>query len=326
MGCCESTNKNTRPSLANSLAVQAMQAIDRNSCSTINSYFELLSKVKIDENFINAQIIAYKCLKTNMLGYSIIKGKEISFKALLENGASLSLMHENLHQQKISPIDVIFAKNHIELLKLFLPYHLENKKNGLSLANNQDFNRKKMTPLHIAVKFGMPSVIDFMYSMYGKDPNAPEEFNFSQLDSENGENLGLLACRYGNRPLLQQFYNKYNSDLHMKNNHNENAIIICLKGLWKNKSCSYDDCIKYLVDYVKIDITHRYEYMISLSSNPDIRRFLTEKLNEKGIFFEGEIFSEFSETSEYDSHYLEFDSLVSRDSNNMTSRLKDSNF
>ncbi|OMJ93112.1 hypothetical protein SteCoe_3925 [Stentor coeruleus] len=287
MGCkqCKPCEKNL--SFKQRSFSQLKEAIDGNSSKKFQSTIALIKHNFKDISIIfDAPDINHKHLKLNSLCYSLIQGKHEAFSSLLNEGASINKMNDLFESQNLRALDIVCAKGYLEILKILLPIYLESKshnENMQSTVHFPDFEPEKSFPIQIATKSGMIQIISYIRSFFSGRENIPVEFDINAINPRTGENCGLLACRYGNQLLLDFFYRTCNVDLRMLNKDNENAVIICLQGFKKRRIYSYFNCVKYLIDVVKIDITYRYQFMINLAECPDTIRLLTSKLAEEGI-------------------------------------------
>ena len=124
--------------------------------------------------------------------------------------------------QKLSALNIIFISNSTSIFETFLPRYLEVYQNNVNQESNEPYY-----PIHIATREGMIGILKYTYDYFAKNPPCPAEFDVNSIEQENGENCGLMACRYGNFELLKLLYESCNVNLHILNKFSENAVIIC---------------------------------------------------------------------------------------------------
>ena len=288
MGCNESTPKKTI-SFEFSQKDKLQKAIDNNTESSLRSILELKSVFSSNsQSFLDSTRISYKNVEIPPLAYSLVRGKTLAFSTLLSEGCSIGKMEQFFSENNTFPIDIIFSKNYEGLLDKYLPIYISRKaemqmsseNSGLPFSTPYNIND---SPVHIATRTGMLRMINKVKEYFENIGPLPEEFNLSSLN-ENGENCGLLACRYGIPLLLRHFHEVEELDLRILNRYGENAVMICLRGLEDFKNYRYIDCITYLVEVVGIDIMHRCEDMLSLAaSNVDASKYLEKELEKRGV-------------------------------------------
>lgn len=288
MGCkeCKVCDKNL-PS-DQKLIQQLKEAIDSTSNTKIRNCIALIKNTfKGKSSIFDSPFITFQHLKNlNALCYCLLKGKHEIFSTLLNEGASLNEMNRLFEKNNLRALDIVCAKGHVEILKILLPKYLESKNpvdNIESTIYFPDFKQEESTPVRLATKSGIIPIIFFIRNFFSNYAIVPAEFDVNAINLRTGENCGLYACKCGNLPLLKFLYENCNTDLKILDNNNENAVIICLKGFKKKKIYNYFHCIKYLVDFVHIDITHKYHYMINLAECPDTKEFLKSRLVDLGI-------------------------------------------
>ena len=278
MGCRDSQEKSP-DTIEVQLSQKLLRSIDLNSSKGVESFFTLKKNLKgCKESILNSEIIKYKqtfaCLP---LVYCILKGKHMSFISLISLGASFEKSQNYFQGSNISALEVIFSNGYIELLKRFLPLYLKYKE-----KNNENNRPFHSFPNHVATKKGMFNVIEYTQEYFNRNP--PEEFSLNYIDPDNGENCGLVACRYGNLGMLKFFHeHHFDVNLNLLNRHNENALMICLRGYLKNKTLNHHSCIVYLIKEYNIDVTYRYEDLLKLASFDDTVLYLEQQLKQNNI-------------------------------------------
>lgn len=271
MGCYESSSKKC-VSFEEHIGHKIMEAIDFNTVSTLRKIIHMSMNLSKNAELLNQKILIYKDFPMCPLAFSLIKGKSSSFSYLISEGASYEVMETFFQENNMHPIEIIFTRNYADFLDTFLPYYKENKEK----SNSYSFN-PSCTPMHIATRMGMLGVISKIFKIY-KGQTKPLEFSLDTLD-KNGENCGMIACRHGKPYLLRHFYEDCNVDFSLLNHKGENAIMLCLIGYQFSRHYNHYECIVYLVETVKIDITYRWEEMLGLATfNFDTLSYLKKAL------------------------------------------------
>lgn len=276
MGCCESTN--TRTFIPD--AQNFKHAIKFNT-SNLNSTICHIPKPQIDN-----EIISYKDNTISALTYSIIQGNELAFSTLISMGAKMPKCDLFFATKNSFPINTIFKFNYSALLKEFLPSYQSQK---VAESMRKPYSISKF-PVQIATEAGMLGVISTAKDYY--KGALPEEFDPSSLNSE-GENCGLIACKFGLKQPLIYFYEDCGVDLHLVNHKGENAILLCLKNKIREKTHSYLECLRYLIETVKVDITYHYEEALNLAAfNKDTYKYIESKLASFEVYYDSKEFSD----------------------------------
>lgn len=253
-------------------------AIERESEQSLKKLNELLKKLQANcASILDEPKIRIKTVNLTPLSYAVVKGKASSFKALLKLGSSFEKMYQNFREHSIKPLDLILAKGYKDLFKFFIIEYA-----GIRDTLNISSDPNPSSSVQVASRKGMLDILRHIYYNYLDTNTNFQEFNLNAFD-ENGENCALIACRQGILPLIKFFHETCNLNFESKNNFGDNAIIVCIYGFRAKNNYLYKDCVKYLVDYVKVDYTYRHKKMMKLA-NGEILEYLAEKLEEIGIF------------------------------------------
>jgi hypothetical protein len=288
MGCQSTKDKNLSTDPKEYFLIRLKEGIDSGCHKKLNSLLQLNQKLEwITKDYMNTPTISYQNYLLSPLSYSVIKGKHLIFSYLISIGISFDLMQQQLEKQNIPVLEIIFAKGYRELLESYMPLYMAYKSKKGKLEDHTVASKKCSDtgyPVHAAARALMCNMIVYIHK-YFKNSVPPPEFDLSSTEEPNGENCGLLACRYGCFPMLKILHEECKVDLKILNKCNENAVIICLKGYRKRKYYSYYTCIHYLIHTVNIDITYRYEDMLNLVVCPETQALLESELQNRGISF-----------------------------------------
>ena len=290
MGCCESANGSGSLKL---FSEKIKLAIDSDSINRINMLTNVVKKKLSlkDSSFLDNEIYTANKVKLNPLGYALFLGKTQIFKFLLEKGASLKAMHELLEQSSIRAINVVCFKGYKDLLEFYLPLYLTDHSSlRLSVKSSTiDFQETKETGLeydlaiHSACRAGMIHIVLFLYNSFKDKPHCPKEFDIHATDEYFGEDAALIACRVGSFPLIKLLHDTCTADFYHFNANKENALMICASGYKSSPSFNYIECIKYLVEIIKVDITYNYEELLYLVEGKEMIAYVEKQLESVGI-------------------------------------------
>ena len=291
MGCCQSDNKSSTLS-QNVFGDKLKEAIDSGSVKTVHLILGLFHKKQKSATtpFIDKEIISINGRHFNALAYCMHVGNEKIFRYLYEKGASLQATEELLESQNMRGVNLICMKGHLSLLKFYLPLYLKSYnsfpvsersytidfvdapvKNGYELA------------IHSACRAEGVQIISYLYSYFKEKDYCPREFDIKSVNEQYGEDCALTACRRGNFNLVKMLHEFCNADFSKLNKNKENAIMICISGCNKQPKFSYLECISYLVEIAKVDVSYMYEEALVLAENQDIINYLEMRLQMVGI-------------------------------------------
>jgi ankyrin repeat protein len=271
MGCCE--NKQRPLEIHESLYnIKAKEAIDTNDPKRLSIFYGLMqNNNKSISELIDKEIVKINGKRLNALAYSVNIGSGPIYLKLLELGACNSKMNEMLESQYLRAINIICAKNHSNLLRVYLPIYLQ-------LPQTTGIFEY---PVHTACRMNSLGVLNFIYN-YFKDKETPEEFSFSSRNDQ-GETAILIACRFGHFRVVKLLYEHFNCDLSVLNKFKENALLITGKGYNKYRNQKYRDIFIYLIETVKLDLSSYHFELLALVDSGEIFDYLESKLQEIGI-------------------------------------------
>ncbi|OMJ83279.1 hypothetical protein SteCoe_15803 [Stentor coeruleus] len=243
-------------------------------------------------DFIDERIIKGKKRCFSLLGYSLWSGSYKCYKRLINNHhASFYLMEKSLEKEGLDPLSHICEKGYLVMLKIFYPEHCEYEKHKkyaqdsscvvnslLSIHSVEQF----FTPIQLAVLNNHLSIVGY-FSDYYAEEKPPKNVDLHYVDEYTGENCALVSCRTGSYAMVMMLYEKYQADFHLKNKRNESAFQIIAAESKNNCGFSYLECLMYVANIIKVDITYMYEETLLLFENRLCIKFVEEKLRDKGI-------------------------------------------
>ena len=290
MGCCQDSKA---VALNHNIFYEKLkEAIDSSSIKRVNMLLEVFNKKKNKEKLlIDQEIVRISNYSLNALGYCCLTGKDKMFKHLIDKGASIEAMDTQMENQNLRAINLICLKGHLAILKLYLPLYIKSSKASI-LTNNSftiDFNDQGPLPMydlaiHSACRSGQVHIVSFIFQYFKGLPYTPKEFDINSTDEVYGEDSGLIACRVGCFNLVKFLHEQCGLDYKRLNKNKENAIMICVSGNKKNPSFSYLECISYLIEIVKLDVTYMYQEVLLLAESEEIIKYLETQLEKVGVY------------------------------------------
>jgi hypothetical protein len=213
------------------------------------------------------------------------------FKHLIERGARVDVMEKQMEDQNLRTINLICLKGHLEMLKLYLPFYLKASRVSIMSTNSYtiDFNDQGPLPMydlaiHSACRSGMVQIVAFIYNHFKDMPYVPKDFDINSTDEGYGEDAGLIACRIGCFQMVKYLHEHCGVEYKRLNKNKENAVMICVSGNKKTPNFSYLECISYLIEIVKLDISYMYQEVLLLAETEEIIKYLESQLEKAGIF------------------------------------------
>lgn len=292
MGACNTCANNNR-SMTVLKKKEIKSAITHQKLNSLNKYFTEIN----DPPYcfpLNEDFCQERNFSLNPLSYALIKGKTRSFKYLKETlGAKLEIMEQNLIKQGTSGLKIICELGLLELLEYCIPLYLElninrEAEDSLSvdftksvLAPNTNF--LTYTPVHIACEKGHINLLHYIYNLFKERDSCPSELSLCAVDEYTGENCPLIASRMGNFSMLKFLHESCQVDFTAVNRRNENCVNVAVSASKKRNLRSYIDCVVYLVEVIRLDVSHKYEETLLMAEYPVLIDFLEKKLNEKGV-------------------------------------------
>lgn len=283
MGCCSSNNHTRSPEV---VLKEIQSAIDAGSFFRLKYLIGLLDKSGL-ESGIDSILIDNKQVTLNILAYSIWKNQVEIFTYIYENlHPDILLMEKLLAKHNMTALDLIMQRNSLVLLSKYIPIYLDNQ---TAIEHLKDSHTSESpgciyTPIQKACELGNIAILSQIHT-YFKENNSPvpRALDVHFKSEATGENCALIACRICNFPMIKFLHEVCKCDFHIKNLHNENAIQTCLAGARRGSLSTGYECIQYLIENVKIDISYMHEESLLMAYDIRIIIYLEGKLNEIGI-------------------------------------------
>lgn len=275
------------------IVLKIIDCIKHDDCPNLEKLIMLYSHKtkKALSEVVNKRFIEASKLQLNMLAFTVLEGKRSAFTFLSSSlNASVLEMEEVFYQYRMSTLGILCEKGYTDVLKAYLPmyaaWHSQKlpKIPAVSISNDQvveDFQPVSI-PIQAACKNGHISIIYFVHSFFtGK--SALPALDIHAIDRLTGENCALVAVRTGNFIMIKMLFENLEADFHLKNNKNDGALQIIVKAAKNNCSLEYFECVMYLIEVVKIDVSYKYEETLIEAQNMTIVKYLKENLKKIGI-------------------------------------------
>ena len=199
-------------------------------------------------------------------------------------------MLNNFKEYNLDVLNVICEKNHIDLLKIFLPLYLKCKKISTKNINDTlDFHHAELpgepidalTPIQVACLYGSIPVINYLYNFHKETPTTLT--NLDRINEETGENCAMLTVRSGSLQAVQLLHRKFNQDFFIMNIFGETALQICSICSSRKGGSGYLEVFIYLLEDLGLDPSINYEEIFIVLKDESIIEYYESKLEEIGI-------------------------------------------
>ena len=287
--CCSKTGKLTQ---LDHLGKELTICINSTELSKLEYLISDLKSYYID---INSDLIDIAKAKINCLTYSFFIGNAKVFKFLLDKGADFSVFQQTLSGLKIDAFYFICDQGFIDLLSLFLTYINkepdrdvlpEDLSHTLSFGENEISGKKvtkSYTPVQRACEKGHIAIVVAIYRHFQSKCHIPAMFDLERPSDRRGETCALIACRVGNFAMIKALHKVCRADFTKLNFYRENALMICVSAYKTEKSKRYLECISYLIESVKVDVSYMHEELLLLCEDSYLVTYFEAKLKVKGI-------------------------------------------
>ena len=253
---------------------------------------------------IDDPIISIQGVELNALAFAFRHGRtEIAVFLIEKAGCSLSRMTGMYQVIGKAPLQILCEYGHIELLRYYLPVYMQaggvrvatvgsfhesyedlsifadgNHRRGISIAPVGSFS----TAVQKACERGHIEILRFLKS-YSDKHGTVREIDIHAEDDKTGENCALISCRTGNLQMMRFLFEDCAADFSIKNKRKESALQMALLGAKRHHSSRYLECIKYLVEKVKVDVLYEYEETLLLIEDTAIEEYIQKKLFVEGV-------------------------------------------
>ena len=294
MGCstCRS-NSSTSTEILSRIKL----SIEQDNSSGLDSLIKFLSfHYKLEMPIlVNKPLNKIENFYCNLLSYALFQGKAKVFNYLIKTlNCSTYEMEELFIEAKQDPMAILCQRGHINIIKIYLPVYLQSfekrklvlkeKSMTISFSNHPaaHTSQSTFTPAHLACINGHISIIHY-FNEFFSNIVPPSCLDIHYKDEMTGENCALLAVRTGNFAMIKVLHESAKANFHIKNNYKEGALQILAASAKLNSSLRFIDCMMYLVDIIKIDITYMHEETLLLLECKVMLKFLELKLKALGI-------------------------------------------
>lgn len=292
MGCCRSELK-CEP---NNIPKTVKECIEKNSIKTLLRLIESKEFATDSEKILNTldkEICNIKQLRLNALGYALFLGRSQIFQLLHKTGCSLQATEMLLQKHGIPLITLICSKGYSDILSYYLPFYVaehQPERTG-DRTFTIDFNiesekappKTSYTAIQLAVQYGHITIVTIVNEYFKNISEPPVELDLEHQDEASGENCALIACRYGNYPMVKFLHQKCGVNFMIFNKLGESPVQMATAGSRLHPHLPYLQIITYLADIVGVNIRHNYEETLLLAEDKEIIVYLEKKLKGLGI-------------------------------------------
>lgn len=321
MGTCVCRGNQVILSHANLLETIA-QAIEHDDLSTIRDIYESIGRTQgppyaISPFNFDDTVVVIHGVELNALALCIRVGYADIAKYLIEVvHCNLRLLYAEFQTIGKTPAHIICEYGHLALMKYFIPFHLDylartgrshssipddyeelsvfqeakqKRRNPLSLSSINS-----QTPIQRACEFSQLDLIKFIWE-YMKDYQMVRDFDLHAIDERSGENSALIAARIGDLSLMEFLFFECEVDFTLKTKRKETALQLSVLSRKFHNSDKVYECIKFLLEKVKLDVTYEYEETLLLCDDSVIQEYIEDRLEACGISACKEVIEEANE-------------------------------
>lgn len=282
--CCSKPPNAIRRELLGKEFVQSINVNDTEKLAM------LMGEINLYGLTVDSEIIEVGKNKVNALTYGFFIGSPKVFKFLRDKGASYDGFIKKLEKLRIDPIYYICEHGYLEFLNYYLPMFLDKdiegeEKSDTLVLDSEDRKSvyKFYTPIQKACEKGNSAIVLALHKFFQNKTKVPIMFDLEKPCEKRGENCAMIACRFGHYTLAKALYKVCKCDFFKYNFFGENALVVCVSGLKHRKSYTYFDCISFLIETVKIDVTYMYEEILLLLEDEELVIYYENKLSKAGV-------------------------------------------
>lgn len=310
MGAC-SCRSNSEVISRAGLQRAIVTAIDSNDIVALEELYERFiqsgsSPYVMPELTLEDHITTCQGMELTPLAYAFKQGKEEIAAFLIEKaGCSVSNLYALYKPWGKTPLYVLCEAGHAMLLLYFLPickeaYSFKDNSSPPSCSDSYEISlfadkattRARhppftpaplmLTPAQKACEKGHLDVIKVLWK-YSQQNSVFRDISLHYIDDRTGETCSLLAARYGHYHLIRYLFQECRVDFTVKNKRKESALQLALLGAKHHPSARYFECVKYLVETVKVDLMYEYEETLLLVEDKAIQEYLEMRLQALGV-------------------------------------------
>lgn len=298
MGCCSSVSE-LNPQ---ALHYKIRKSMESGTVFNLDYYIRICAKLQ-NESFNIDRFIIKDQENNNItfLALAFLYGRLDVVRWLEEKyNASFREMEKYLLKHETSGLQILAENGHTKLFEYYAPIYFTFKHELLDLSRHtpkdtmtldlseisKDFLRlhpeAKLTPIQYACINGHYSIMQLCIS-YNQNHNPVQEFDINTIEQKYGFNCALLSCKLCNFNMIKFLHTKCQADFHHLNNNKESSIQILISESNRAGKPEYFNCLLYLIESIKVDVTYNYEEtLILLEENPAFD-YILGKLREKGL-------------------------------------------
>lgn len=262
----------------------------------------LLNKMLKDKKNQIEEVFLKRCLNIGPKflsppSYAAWIGSSECFLLFISKSKDLiTTIEEYFIGEKLSLMSYICEKGYFEIFKHYLPFYVSKfhklqEENCLNLLNQLSFSTKCLnteipnyyTPVQIATSQGHINIVHYIINYFSQE-NPPYTLNIHHLNNETWENCALISLRKCNFVMMKLLYEAGEAEFSLLNKEGETAIEILTSASRTKSNFQYLECIMYLIDVIKIDITQKHEEILLQLENRVVIKYFEEKLKNLEIF------------------------------------------
>ena len=290
MGCkaCKDVGENL-----DQVQNEILRCIVNENLSSLKFFLKsYIRKVKQPEEMVmNSRIVVLDKYKLNFLAYSLAMGSAKPFKFLYEScRCSVEIMNGIFDEYSIDPLNLICEKNHLELLRYYLPIYFQFKKEeNKAIDTTIHFHEVPLptevndmyTPIQIACLNGWIGIVDHLYQYNKTDYHKSIDIN--EINDYSGESCALISVRSGNIAIVKLLFENYKLDFNVKNKFGECALQICAVCCTKFPTRQFSEVFMYLLEVVGVDINDNHDEILLVLEDKVLITYCENLLISKGI-------------------------------------------
>ena len=305
MGLCGCTGKAdliTRETLQKGLAV-CIENGDLGGLAELYDFFlkQGSSPYALPLLTVDDPVLTVQGVELNALAYSFRCGRKDIAQYLIEKtGASLSCLNACFQRIGKTPLHILCEYGHVDLLKYYLPLYRRSHSRQPSIPSFHESleelsiftdNPRRvaivpttftLSPVQKACEKGYIDILRLLKEFAEKNTAFPE-IDIHAKDEKTGENCALVSCRMGNLNMMKFLFEECQADFSLLNKRKESALQIALLSAKRHSNVRFFDCVRYLVEKIKVDVMYEYEETLLLIEEKALEEYLETRLNARGV-------------------------------------------
>ena len=287
------------------------QAVEEDDLSAIRDIYEKVGKTQGPPYVIPAfsfdeTVVVIHGVGLNPLALCIRVGHLDIAKYLIEVAhCSIRLVYAIYKTIGKTPAHILCEYGHVALLAYFLPLHLDymatQAASHSSLPDDYEelsvfqegkqsrpnpissLSTNTQTPIHRACEFSHLEIVKLVWRYMKEYPSPCRDFDVHAIDERTGENCALIAARVGDLPMMEFLFVECGADFTIKTKRKESALQLAVLSKKQHNSDKEFECIKFLLEKVKLDVVYEYEETLLLCDNSMVQEYIEDMLVAHGV-------------------------------------------